>query len=83
MYLGKEALTDDDGKLERVMWRGYMQDVDKYQGVLINKNIVNKRFDNILKKVKKDNYQYDFSDLTTLWDFVISELATMPVDYDE
>lgn len=83
MYLGKEALTNDDGKLERVMWRGYMQDVDKYQGALINKNIVNKRFDNILKKVKKDNYQYDFSDLTTLWDFVISELATIPVNYDE
>lgn len=74
MYLGKEVLTND-GELEKIMWTSYMDDVQKYQGELINKKDVNKRFDEIIKKVTKDNYEYDFSDLKTLWDYVISQLA--------
>ena len=74
MYLGEEVLTND-GELEKIMWTSYMDDVQKYQGELINKKDVNKRFDEIIKKVTKDNYEYDFSDLKTLWDYVISQLA--------
>jgi hypothetical protein len=76
MYLGKEILTRDD-ELEKVMWTSYMSDVQKYQGELINKKEVNKRFNEIVKKIINEKYVYDFTDLKILWDHIIQKLGSI------
>ena len=76
MYLGEEILTKDN-KLEKVMWTSYMPDVQEYQGELVNKKDVNKRFNDIVKKVVNEKYTYDFTDLKTLWDHIIQELSSI------
>lgn len=76
MYLGKEVLTKD-GELERVKWTSYMPDVQKYQGELINKNDVNKRFNDLMRNITSGKCTNDFSDLKTLWDHVIQQLGSI------
>lgn len=76
MYLGEEILTKDN-KLEKVMWTSYMPDVQEYQGEIINKKDVNKRFNDIVKKVVDEKYTYDFTDLKILWDHIIQELSSI------
>ena len=76
MYLGEEILTKDN-ELEKVMWTSYMPDVREYQGELVNKKDVNKRFNDIVKKVVNEKYAYDFTDLKTLWDHIIQELSSI------
>ena len=54
-----------------------MPDVQEYQGELVNKKDVNKRFNDIVKKVVNEKYVYDFTDLKTLWDHIIQELSSI------
>lgn len=82
MYLGAEALMAD-GKLEKVIWTSYLSDVGEYQGVLIDKESVNERFGIALDKVLKEGYEYDFSDLKSVWKHIISELSNIPPYFAE
>lgn len=72
MYLGKDILLDDSGKLEKIQWGGYMQSVKKYQGSLLNKGQVQKRFS---KKDKNDTSKW--ADLQHVWDYIINSLSTL------
>lgn len=81
MYLGKDILTKNN-ELEKVIWTSYKEDVKKYQGELINKKEVNKRFGDMIKIVKKGENPCDLTDLKTLWDHIISQLGLVkPAEY--
>ena len=43
MYLGEDVLRED-GKLAPVKWSAYNPAVEKYQGEVMNKNKIHKRF---------------------------------------
>lgn len=72
MYMGKDILTGDDGNLELVQWGGYMNRVKKYQGSLINKDVVGSRF-----KGKDTADVNKWQDLRYLWDYIIDNLSTL------
>ena len=44
MYLGRDVLTGADGKLSPVQWRSYIESVKAYQGEVLDKTGVQKRF---------------------------------------
>jgi hypothetical protein len=71
MYLGKDTLTDKSGKLVRVQWQGYMSRVKKYQGSLLDKGGVQDRFND-----KDENDPSKWSDLKSVWDYIIEQLST-------
>ena len=43
-YLGTAALTDEDGSLIPVQWRGYEAKLKRYQGELVDKKSVERRY---------------------------------------
>ncbi|SMG49188.1 hypothetical protein SAMN05661096_03578 [Marivirga sericea] len=49
MYLGRDCLIEDE-KFIPIQWTGYMETIDKYQGVVLQKEHIQKRF---RKKVKE------------------------------
>lgn len=72
MYMGEDILTDTSGGLEPVQWGGYMSRIGKYQGSLVNKGAVQKRFEG---KNTEDIGSWD--DLKYLWDFIINNLSDL------
>jgi hypothetical protein len=72
MYLGADILHDKSGKLVRVQWQGYMSRIKKYQGSLVDKGSVQKRFDD---KDTTDIAKWD--DLKFVWDHVINKLSDL------
>jgi hypothetical protein len=50
LYLGKTALTQEDGSLVPVQWKGYEPKLRRYQGELVDKNRVQERFLDALNK---------------------------------
>jgi len=50
LYLGKTALTQEDGSLVPVHWKGYQPKLRRYQGELVDKNRVQERFLDALNK---------------------------------
>lgn len=72
MYVGEDILKDKNNNLEKIQWGGYMQRVKKYQGSLLNKSDIQKRFKN------KDKSNIDiWNDLKFVWDFIIESLSTL------
>lgn len=72
MYVGRDILMDKEGELEIIQWGGYMSKVKKYQGSLINKENVQKRFED-----KDDSKLEGWNDLKYLWDYIIENLSTL------
>lgn len=54
-YLGKNVLRDDDGNYYPIQWKGYDSTLKKYQGEIIEKGLVQKKFEEQLKCCKNDN----------------------------
>lgn len=44
LYLGRDVLEGEDGQLIPVQWTGFNQGVGAYQGVLLNKSAIQRRF---------------------------------------
>jgi|ERR1017187_7595934 hypothetical protein len=44
LYLGKEVLTQADGTLFPVQWRAFIPGMGRYQGEVVNKEIIHQRF---------------------------------------
>lgn len=72
MYLGDDVLKDKSGELVRVQWQGYMSRIGKYQGSLLDKAGVQKRFD-----TKDIADASKWSDLKFVWDYIIEELSQL------
>ncbi len=73
MYLGQGILTNEAGGIEKIQWTGYMENIKQYQGSLINKAAVQKRFNSLTDdSIKKS------SDLEIVCDHIIAELGKIP-----
>ncbi len=73
MYTGSKALTDEAGAIEKIQWTGYIENVKQYQGSLINKVAVQKRFYGLTDESIKNS-----SDLQIVCDHIIEELGRIP-----
>jgi hypothetical protein len=79
LYLGRDVLTGDDGDLTPVQWKGYMSKVHAYQGEVINKGAVQRRFDRKLTAAKTDStiiLTQDWSGLALILDKLIETLSS-------
>lgn len=72
MFTGRDVLSGSNDKLEMIQWGGYMSRVKKYQGSLINKETVQRRFEN-----KDDDKIEQWNDLKYLWDYIIKNLSEL------
>ncbi len=80
MYLGRTALCDEHGDLEKIQWKGFISSVKRYQGVLINKEKVNQNFRSLIKQYSKNDCVREslkLDDLKYVWDCIIDELETI------
>ncbi len=69
IYLGKDIL-ESNGKLTPVQWKGYDQNLKQYQGEIIEKNRIQKKYIERLKKCntnKKLIKETDWSGLSLIW----------------
>ncbi|MEM6338810.1 MAG: HEPN/Toprim-associated domain-containing protein [Pseudomonadota bacterium] len=44
LYLGEDCLRDEDGNLIPIQWKGYNRNLEKYQGEILKKSAVQKKF---------------------------------------
>ncbi len=50
--MGRDVLTDNDGKLIPIQWTGYVDGVKRYQGKVLNKTGL---YDAFIKKIESCN----------------------------
>ena len=83
MYLGHDALFDNHSNLYYpIQWKGYESGLSQYQGEIIEKNLVQKKFYEILDECEKDNEKiknYDFEDIN----IVLKNLFKMFEEYEQ
>lgn len=80
MYLGRTALCDERGDLEKIQWKGFISSVKRYQGVLLNKEKVNRNFRSLIKQYSENDCakeSFKLDDLKYVWDCIINELETI------
>ncbi len=69
LYLGIDMLKDENGDFIPVQWKGYNQLIRKYQGEILNKELILQRYfkllDNIEKEGKLDN-THDWSGIISI-----------------
>jgi len=68
LYFGKDVLTDK-GKLIPVQWKGYDQSLGKYQGEILNKTEIQKKFQGKVNDClanRKNIHKYDWSGLDAI-----------------
>lgn len=78
MYLGRDCLSDENGELFPVQWKGLMPRVNTYQGELIAKSVVQNKFKLKVSQAKKDStsiVNQDWNNLEILIRFLIDELS--------
>ena len=64
LYLGEDVLRGEDGGLTPVHWKGFNERIGRYQGVVLNKAAVLKRFEAKLSRCMNDPgsvTEYDWS----------------------
>lgn len=71
LYLGEDVLRDGNGNLLPIQWKGYDFTIRKYQGEIINKSEIQKRFDEkitICEKYPSMIEKYDWSGVRAIID---------------
>lgn len=71
LYLGADILSDQDGKLSPVQWQGYDAKLGKYQGEILDKGNLLKKFDDKVSKCESDTSkvaEYDWSGINAIID---------------
>lgn len=77
LYLGEDILRDDNGDLFPIQWRGYIDGVRAYQGDLLKKQEVQRRFERKLQ-VCEQNHQLI---ATQDWSGVRAILAALRTEF--
>lgn len=75
LYLGNDILTREDGSQIPVQWKGYVQSLQKYQGEIISKSEVQKKFMEKLKLCENDSSKIDSFDWTGIKEIINSMLT--------
>lgn len=83
MYLGHNALFDNEKQSYfPIQWKGYESGLSQYQGEIIEKKSVQKKFYKILEECEKDTTKiknFDFKDINT----VLQNLFIMFEEYEQ
>ena len=78
LYLGKDCLSDENGNLHPVIWKGYNEKLKRYQGEISHKKEI---FDNFKKKLNEikfnPNKSYDLSGLELIWSHIFKIVSDM------
>lgn len=81
LYLGKEASIDEKGQLRPVRWGGFNDKMARYQGQIVGKGEIRKRFEEALAHVRlgqTENEHFDFTGVEAIFDRVFDVLAEDP-----
>jgi hypothetical protein len=72
MYLGKKALSSEEGLLP-VQWKGYDSKLQRYQGEVRDKTLIQKKFRELYKKrfYTKENIDIELPELKAIIDLLI------------
>jgi len=78
LYLGKDILTKN-GDLIPVAWKGYEYKVSRYQGEIVEKDVLQKLFFKKIKDAKDKNIieSQDWSGIKLIFESIFHTLATM------
>jgi hypothetical protein len=79
LYLGREVLSDSNGRLRPVRWTGYNEKLGRCQGEVSAKSEVQSRFEEIVTLVRqepRERERYDFSSVEAIFDAMFSALAS-------
>lgn len=77
LYLGKDVLEMESGYVP-VQWTGYIQSVRQYQGEILEKNSIQKRFEEKLKACLCDKdsiHTYDWEGIQLVWEGIFAICA--------
>ena len=80
LYLGNDALLDDQGNYMPVQWTGYVSKLGKYQGELLDKSKIQDKFQDKLKAAKRDPSAIetqDWSDIKAIIESIVDNLSTL------
>lgn len=81
LYLGTDILKAADGTFSPVQWKSRMPGIGKYQGEVIDKSIIQKKFTKRLQELKEDpsviNSQ-DWSGVTAIIESLLNTLSSLP-----
>jgi hypothetical protein len=64
LYLGKDILSDKNINLTPIQWKGYIQSIKKYQGEILNKEEIIKKYLKFINDVKQRSIEMEMHD----WD---------------
>lgn len=66
MYLGRDCLIENDNFIP-IQWTGYIESIQKYQGVILNKEMIQKKFRKKVKEFDKNDYnKEDWKELISI-----------------
>lgn len=66
MYLGRDCLIENDNFIP-IQWTGYIESIQKYQGVILNKEMLQKKFRKKVKEFDKNDYnKEDWKELISI-----------------
>lgn len=75
LYLGVDCLTDENGDLTPIQWKGYDTKLQKYQGEILNKDLVQDRYLEKLTRCETSHKlldEYDWSGIHLIVKSLIS-----------
>lgn len=75
LYLGRDVLTDKEGKLTPVHWGSFVQGMRRYQGELQNKQAIQEKYIRLLADMGRNpllRQQHDWSGMVTLFEAIFS-----------
>jgi hypothetical protein len=80
LYLGRDVLSSDDGKLKPVQWRSFIQGVSSYQGEVMGKDQIHSRFRQKLKRADPLALPlHDWEDMRAVLQAIIGAFQQTPL----
>ena len=75
LYLGEDVLRDETGDLRPVQWTGFDKKLQRYQGELLDKNVIQGEFNSKLRACEKDPTSvasYDWDGINRIFDVMVA-----------
>jgi len=80
LYLGKDVLSNEDASLVPIQWTGYSTSLKSYQGSIIDKAIIQKRYKNKIKEARSNPSliaEQDWSGVELIIENIIETLSEL------
>lgn len=79
LYLGDDILRKQEKKYP-IQWNGYIKEINSYQGIICNKDEIQKKFKEKLLDCKKNSNHidnYDWTGIKDIWKTIFSVCANL------